>query len=271
MSRLERVLEIGFRFKESKRNVPAVDAEMQDLLNAGLSGYMIQIVMETTDPQSFLAAVDALRTRERVSAQATEALWNAAAVRFFDTPPRDATNRQAFVRVMDARYMELPSAWRTVLYKHLDADGISKFVRRALNGDTHFWVKDDAALVASLMFAIFLVATTARGAVKLALKMQLAAAVGALETTTRGDASALKTLADSLENSVYAVDLDTFVDTIVRNLGDVSHPDMRLPAFESALDAAENGDTWRGFFNNTMSFSSQHIRVYYGDPRQPWV
>ena len=255
---LSHVLSVGWA---AKPPIVVIDANMQDLIDSGLSRYLVHTVMQTQDGASFLAAADALLTREKVIRSAAKELWNAAAMRFYETPPGYVASREAFVRVMNAYTLTLPRAWGSVL-NQFDVEDVAKFMRRVVSGDRFFWVFDwGPAWLVSCMIAASLETTTQSGAAaKLALKIKLAATVGQL-ASARDDA-ALDTLAASLKDSVYAADFDPFAATLVRRFAD---PWVRMgtpPTFEAAEEQADSKGMWKDFINEITGMSTHRMYLY---------
>ena len=263
VSRLEHVLLVGWR---RNPNALPIDATMQDLLDAGLSRYLVDLIMQSTDPNTFLAAVDAFLTREQIDLQQAKSAWNAAGMRFFDTPPGYVESREAFVGVLGARDLVLPHGW-SKLASPLNVYDIATFARRAMNGEHYFWVFDDAALFSTCLIAASLEVETVRGkAFRLKLRMQLAEAIKYLAGAYT--AVHLNQLAEALERSLFSENLDPLLASIVRNLGTNNNPltfPDHYPFFEEALAAADANPEWMRFVARYLGSDSEFsLRMFYG-------
>ena len=211
----------------------AAPKEMQDLLNAGLSR---DLVIQSGDAESFLAATEALLVRESPppSREVAESLWDEAAQRFFRAPPRAIRSRAAFVNHMAAQRTALPTKWSNVISTnplgvgdHID---MATVLGRYVAGERYFWIFDNAAKLSSLLWAASLQAATETGRiVRTALRMKL------VEVSANLSDSLLQQRAHaSLSSSVFTDGLDAFLGSFIASLGHVSKPGSVISPFEDA-------------------------------------
>ena len=244
-----------------------IPTSLQDLLDAGLSRHLVDVAMQSQDQNTFLSVAEALLVRERVSRENAMPLWDAAAMRFFNAPAGAVQSRSAFVAIVNAQIAVLPDWWQSVLCARIldpfSTRDIVVLLGRYTNGERYFYIFDEMAEIAALLWAASLDADTQAGrSTRTALRMQLANVHAAFTNVNL----ALQTLNVSLSLSVFADDFDAFLNGFIAKLGHVSKPDYGAPSFEDAMHAAQSKDVWKAFVEDGVGgVVSRELSLRFGD------
>ena len=273
-SRLRNVLDVGWRVNPT----PLIDANMQNLLDAGLSRKLVELVMQTTDPESFLAATHVFQRPEKISREQAEEVWNVASMRFFNTMPDFVRTRDAFIRAMEDYggnpFVALRSfpVWNSILETPFDDSSIVSSIKIAtfLNmvetgDDRDFWISNEVASIVSLMWTVSLAATTDHGSyVKRTLMIRLAARIESIAIIL--DDPVTQKMAKSINKSISAVNLDPLLAKIVNNIGWPVRflAPGSLPTFETAMLKAVSVDFWKVFVErHTTQSTTGNLSIRY--------